>query len=113
MGMVIEPQPVPLRADEMGVVRVAGTRVTLDTVVAAFRNGTTAEEIAQQYPTVPLADLYSVIGYYLRHRSQVEGYLDQRRVQRDAVRHDMEAKHDPAGIRDRLLARQTRLGREA
>jgi uncharacterized protein (DUF433 family) len=32
--------------------------------VNAFQDGATAEEMAQQYPSVPLADIYSVIGYY-------------------------------------------------
>jgi len=59
-------------------IRVGGTRVTLDTVVAAFVAGATAEEIVQQYPSVTLADVYSVIGYYLRHQSEVRTYLTDR-----------------------------------
>ena len=59
---------VPIHTDADGVVRVAGTRVTLDTIVGAFEAGATAEEIAQRYPTVPLVDVYSVITYYLRHK---------------------------------------------
>ncbi len=53
------------------VVRVAHTRVTLDTVVAAFDAGATAEEIAQQYSSVPPPDVYSVITYYMRHKEEV------------------------------------------
>ena len=49
---------VPIHTDAHGVVRVAGTRVTLETIVDAFETGATAEEIAQQYPTVPLVDVY-------------------------------------------------------
>ena len=74
MGLMIAHEPVPLRATEDGVVRVGGTRVTLDTVATAFEEGATAEEIVQQYPTLRLADTYAVIGYYLRHRSEVEAY---------------------------------------
>src|SRR5262245_33888484 len=62
---------VPIHTDADGLVRVAGTRVTLDTIVGAFETGATAEEIAQQYPTVPLVDVYSVITYYLRHKPDV------------------------------------------
>ena len=43
MALTIEPAPVPLRTDADGVVRVGRTRVTLDTVVAAFEEGATAE----------------------------------------------------------------------
>jgi hypothetical protein len=36
MSLVLESQPLPLQADTEGIIRVAGTRVTLDTVIAAF-----------------------------------------------------------------------------
>jgi uncharacterized protein (DUF433 family) len=101
---------VRLRADEDGVVRVGKTRVTLDTVVAAFSEGATAEEIVQQYPSLNLADVYQVIGYYLRRPSDVEAYLQQRRAQADSVRRQNEARFDPQGVRDRLLARRTSRG---
>ncbi|MEP0758427.1 DUF433 domain-containing protein [Trichocoleus sp. DQ-A2] len=43
---------------------MGGTRVTLDTVVAAFNSGATAEEIVFQYPSLQLANIYAVISYY-------------------------------------------------
>jgi uncharacterized protein (DUF433 family) len=54
-------EPVPLQTDADGVIRIGGTRVTLDTLAAAFDAGATAEEIVQQYPSLALADVYSVI----------------------------------------------------
>ena len=66
---------VPLAMDEDGNIRVSGTRVTLDSVWASFQGGATAEEIVQHYPTLNLADVYSVIGYCLRHPIEVEDYL--------------------------------------
>jgi len=89
-----------------GTVRVGGTRVTLDTIVAAFKQGATAEEIAQQSPSVSLADAYAVITYYLRRRADVEDRLQRRRDQASAVRRDIEARSDPEGVRGRLLARR-------
>ena len=106
MTLTIATEPIPLRIDSDGVVRVGKTRVTLDTVVAAFAEGATAEEIAQQYPSLNLADIYSVIGYYLRRRSEVEEYLRQRRQQADQVQKENESRFDPYGVRDRLLARR-------
>ena len=99
-------EPPPLNTDADGVVRVGGTRVTLDTVVTAFDEGATAEEIAQQYPTLHLADIYSVISYYLRHRADVEAYVSQRHVQAEEIRRLNEARFPQQGIRERLLARQ-------
>jgi uncharacterized protein (DUF433 family) len=107
MDLMIVQEPVPLRTTEEGVIRVAGTRVTLDTVVAAFEQGATAEEIVQQYPSLRLADAYAVIGYYLRHRPEVDTYLAERdRVSR-RVRQENEARFDTAGVRARLLARRS------
>jgi uncharacterized protein (DUF433 family) len=99
-------EAMPLELDSDGVMRVGGTRVTLDTVVAAFNEGATAEEIAQQYPTLQLADIYTVIGYYLRRRDEVESYLSKRRELAEAVRRENEARFNPVGVRERLLARR-------
>ena len=73
MNLPAVSDPVPLVAAEDGrVIRVGGTRVTLDTVIGAFKRGATPEEIAQDCSAVSLADVYAVIAYYLRHRSEVE-----------------------------------------
>jgi len=106
MGLAIAQQPPPLREDADGVVRIGGTRVTLDTVVSAFNNGANAEEIASQYPALDLADVYSVIGYYLRERDSIDAYLRRRRQDAERVRADNEVRFDPDGVRDRLLARR-------
>lgn len=106
MTLVLENQPVPLEIDEDHVVRVGGTRVTLDTVVGAFLEGATAEEIAQQYPSLALSDIYSVISYYLNHRVQVHRYLQRRKRKSQKVKEQNENRFDPEGIRDRLLARK-------
>jgi len=96
----------PLLLDADGVVRVGSSRVTLDSVVAAFRTGATAEQIAQQYPSVDLADVYAVITYYLRHRGEVDEYLRARDRAAAEVRANNEARFDPVGIRERLLSRR-------
>jgi uncharacterized protein (DUF433 family) len=97
---------VPIHTDAHGVVRVAGTRVTLDTIVDAFETGATAEEISQQYPSVPLVDVYSVITYYLRHKPEVAAYLQRRDALAARVREEMERRFPSVGIRERLLSRR-------
>jgi len=96
----------PLSVDAEGVIRVGNTRVTLDTVVEAFLQGATAEEIAQQYPALNLADIYSVLGYYLRRRTEIDAYREQRRSESNALRAEVEQQWNPAGLRARLLARR-------
>jgi len=88
-----------------GVIRVSGTRVTLDVILAAFREGATAEEIAQEYPPVPLADVYHLIGYALRHSAEVVEYLLRRQGESQAVREQNESRWRPDGLRQRSLAR--------
>ena len=105
MDLMIEAKPIPLRIDAEGVARVGTTRVTLDTLVAAFKEGATAEEIVHQYPSLQLADVYAVLGYYLRQRTEVETYLEKRQAFAVMVREENEARYDPHGIRDRLVAR--------
>lgn len=106
MSLPLAIEPLPLTTDADGAVRVGGTRVTLDTLVEAFHEGLTAEEMAQQYPSIALADIYAVIGYYLRRRTEVEAYLDERRQKAREVREWNEARTDPRGIRERLLTRR-------
>jgi uncharacterized protein (DUF433 family) len=105
MNLIITNDPVPLAADADNVFRVGGTRVSLDTVVRAFKEGATAEEIVQDYPTLKLADVYAVIGYYLQHIFEIEAYLRERHQQRMQIQEQNEAIFDPEGVRERLLAR--------
>lgn len=98
--------PAPLRADADGVIRVGSSRVTLDTVASAFRNGCTAEEIAMKYPSLDLTDIYATIAYYLWNRAEIDAYLTQREAEAGAVRAEVEQRQPSADIRERLLARK-------
>jgi uncharacterized protein (DUF433 family) len=97
---------VPLSVGSDGVIRVAGTRVTLDTVAETFREGSTPEEIIQQYPSLELADVYSVFGYMLRHPDEVAAYLGERAKNRSAIGEENERKFSSEGVRARLSARK-------
>ena len=101
----MQPIPLPLTLGKDGVARVSGTRVTLDTIVRAFARGATAEEIAQQYPSVALSDVYATISYYLQNRAKVDKYLDKRKKHAQAVKRENQKRFDRTGIRERLLAR--------
>lgn len=110
MVLTITSDPIAFFPGADGVVRVGKTRVTLDTVVYAFHDGATPEEIVQQYPALSLEEVYSVIGYYLRRRSEVDVYLEERQKVAALVREENEARFDPSGIRTRLLARRAKEG---
>jgi uncharacterized protein (DUF433 family) len=106
MALVMVPEKPPLRLDEHGVPRVGGTRVTLDSVVIAFQNGATAEEIAVRYEALRLEDVYLTIGYYLRHRAEVDAYLAGREQLAANMQREADARLSWRALRDRLIARQ-------
>lgn len=106
MTLQVSDAPVPLQIDSHGVARVGNTRVTLDNVVVAFQNGATAEEIVQKFPSLDLADVYLVIGYYLYHRDEVAAYMQRRAEKSAEIRQLNESRFPPEGIRERLLARR-------
>ena len=65
---------------------VAGSRVSLDSIVYAFLEGQTAESIAQSFPVLSLEQVYGAVAFYLANRSDVDRYLDRAREDYDAKR---------------------------
>jgi uncharacterized protein (DUF433 family) len=109
MRFTIRDDPVPLREDLGGAIRVGPTRVTLETVLSAYNQGSSPEEIKYQYPTLKLADIYSVIGYYLRFQSEVDAYLGYLQEEAEAIRRRIESQPGYQEWRERMLARRAAL----
>lgn len=99
MPYALTNDALPLETGPDDVIRVSGSRVTLDRVWGAFQECATAEEIVQQYPSLSLADVYHVIGVCLRNRTQVDSYLAERARSADEVRRLNESRWPPDGIR--------------
>ena len=107
MALSIAAESIPLEVDHSGTVRVGGTRLTLETVVGAFKAGESPDEIAAAFPGLELADVYAVITYYLRHRAEVEDYLGAQEAKAARIRRKIEARQgDQRGLRERLLDRR-------
>ena len=105
MTLAATPEPVPLAEDAHGTVRIGGTRVTLETVVAAFDRGESAEEIREQYPALSLGDIYAVLTYLVRHPRDVAEYIAATEQQAAEVRARLDAAGTNEGLRARLRAR--------
>lgn len=90
-----------------GTYRIGRTRVSLDSVVHHFKLGATAEEIAQKFPALTLAEVYSAIGFYLSNRREVEDYLRLQEENADLVQAEIEAKfqNKTNELRERILSR--------
>lgn len=86
---------------------VAGSRVSLDSIVHSFRQGESAESIAQSFPVLRLEQVYGAIAFYLAHQADVDAYLqaaNERYV--DLVRQARET--DPAFYQKLAHARRSR-----
>lgn len=104
--MVFEAPPVPLATDAHGTIRVAGTRIRLDTVVYAYQQGYTAEEIVSQFPVLNLADVYGVITYYLNNKAEVTHYLETQANEADELRESIESQPGNQEFRKRIQERR-------
>jgi uncharacterized protein (DUF433 family) len=90
-----ETVALPLKTDENGAIRVSHTRVTLDVLIAYYQQGETPEELHESFPTVPLADIYAVIAYYLAHQHEMDAYLLERDEEAERIRQEEEARYTP------------------
>jgi len=106
MVLAIKSDPVPLRIDSEGAIRIGNTRITLELVVQSYYEGLTAEEIAARFDTLDVGDVYSVLGYYLHHQDEVHEYLREREHYAAEVWARIEARQGSQdGLREKLLAR--------
>jgi len=109
MAMLETMIPVPLTITEHGTIRIATSRVSLDSVVHHYKLGATAEQIAYSFPSLGLADIHLAIAYYLTHREEVEKYLRRQEAEADEIQRQIES--DPehqktmTELRERILAR--------
>lgn len=56
---------------------VAGSRVSLASVIFAFREGASPETIRQNFPSLSLGSIYGAIAFYLNHPEESEAYLQR------------------------------------
>jgi uncharacterized protein (DUF433 family) len=106
MSLSTAPLSVPIQLDEYGTARVGGTRVTLHSVIAVFKQGASPEGIVESFPTLDLSDVYTVLTYYLRNRKPVDEYLEEQGREAEAIRIEMDRRFGNIGLRERLLARK-------
>ena len=58
-----------------GVYRIAGTRVSLDSVVYACRRGASPESIQRSFPSLALEHVHGALAFYLSHQAEIDEYL--------------------------------------
>ena len=68
-----------------GRLRIDGTRITVNQIVVWYQQGFTAEEIADQYPHLSLAQIYIALAYYHANSSEVETELARERAEAERL----------------------------
>lgn len=107
MSFVLEVEAPPFREDTTGAIRIGKSRVLLELVIRAFQDGASPESIVHRYSTLSLSDVYTTIGYYLRHQEAVEAYLNHREQLAESVHQRLlTVQPDLSLIRSRLLAQK-------
>ncbi len=109
MSALESTQDVPLSVSEDGSIRLAGTRVSLDSVLHHYQQGATAEEIVLRFPALRLADVHSCLAYYLNHQQAVGEYLSRQQTQGDDLQESISADslqaQGVARLRERIKKR--------
>jgi uncharacterized protein (DUF433 family) len=100
----LQADPLPIRLDTSGALRVGDTRVTIDSVLQCYLRGDTPEAIVDAFDTLELADVYAVIGHFLRHRTEFDQYLKMYEIQFENSRAAALA-NGQADLKERLLER--------
>ena len=98
--------PEFLDCTPQGVWRIAGTRVSLDSVIYSFLDGATPEEICQDFSSLSLAQVYGAIAYYLKHREKVDAYLETQQQAAEKLQQELRTRHRDfiRELRQRLIA---------
>ncbi|MDM9380222.1 DUF433 domain-containing protein [Chlorogloeopsis sp. ULAP01] len=81
---------------------VAGTRISLDSVVYAFRKELSPESIVQSFPLLTLEQVYGLIAFYLANRPEIDAYLADEEAAFDAMPQPLQIT-DPA-LYNKLMA---------
>jgi uncharacterized protein (DUF433 family) len=86
--------------------RIAGSRVSLDSIVHAYRSGRGAEAIQDSFPSLTLEQIHGAIAFYLHNRGEIDRYLAAQEGKWEQVRDQSEAAN--AELLERLRAARPR-----
>ena len=80
---------------------VAGTRISLDSIVHAFRRGESPETICQNFELLRLEEVYGAIAYYLANQADIDVYLIRQSGKWAEGRRDADPL--PVNLRERVM----------
>lgn len=98
-------QKVPLTVWKDGSIRVKGTRLPIDRIIYAHKNGECPEDIFESFPSnvYTVADIYSIVAYYLTNKERFEKYLAKREKEAFEIKNSVEPTANYEDNRQRLI----------
>src|SRR5688500_3302835 len=60
---------------------IKGTRISLDSIVYAFKRGAAPESIKRSFPLLKLEEVYGAITFYLAHEAEIDDYLQRLEIE--------------------------------
>jgi uncharacterized protein (DUF433 family) len=104
-------QNTPLIRSDDGTIRIKGSRVSLEVIVRQFKQGATAEQLLEDFPSLTLRDIYGAVYYYLDNTEAVEDYMRQQEDSAAEMRAFLASQLDSVALRARIRARHQRAGK--
>jgi uncharacterized protein (DUF433 family) len=92
------------------VIRVGKSRVTLETLLHSWQQGSSPEEIVEAFPVLRLDDVYAVIAYVLRHEEDMKTYLQESKLEQVQALENIKVWFPNTDFRARVLARAAAKG---
>jgi uncharacterized protein (DUF433 family) len=80
---------------------IADTRISVDSIVHAFRRGESPETICQNFELLRLEEVYGAIAFYLANRTEIDAYLLRQDQKWTEGRRDSEPL--PVDLREKLM----------
>ena len=68
-----------------GTPHIAGTGVTVRTIVRWYQLGMSAEEITAEYPHLSLAQVYGALAYYHANRAEMDAHMAAEEAESDRL----------------------------
>lgn len=102
-------EAVPLVQDPYGTVRLKGSRITLETLIANFKKGYKPKQLQESFPTLSLEQITGAIDWYRSHRSEAEAYLKAQYAEGERIRKEIESQPEYQARREELRRRAKQL----
>ena len=92
---------------EAGSWRLVSSRISFDSVIYGYWDGRSPEAIAEEFPSLSAEQVYGAIAYYLGHRAEIDGYLQEQSERWRQLQLQNRTNHGP--LLDRIRSEQTQV----